>query len=211
MEEAETSNEGLPANISPIATAYSSGSASPSVDPMELRTDANRAADNIFHLKRFTDLKRQRVIWELGVLLHQSEVDEATSVAKAKVIHLWEVLETKVGCSRSVLKAKCNYRVAVKEAKTIKALTHTTQIRSDFDITNSLQYRAGFGMNTVCELFPHIHMEGFCCVGQGHVIFTVNSSAVCQPNVMQICNNIVMNLHHILCVRAFRGNLLQKS
>ena len=36
MEEAEASLEGLPANISPITAAYSSGSASPPVDPTEL-------------------------------------------------------------------------------------------------------------------------------------------------------------------------------
>ena len=36
MEEAEASLEGLPANISPITAAYSSRSASPSVDPTEL-------------------------------------------------------------------------------------------------------------------------------------------------------------------------------
>ena len=74
----------------------------------------------MLHLKRSTDLKRQRVIWELGVLLHQSEVDEAASVAKAKVIHLQEVFDTKVGCSRAVLEAKCIYQEAVKEAKTIR-------------------------------------------------------------------------------------------
>ena len=119
MEEAETSLEGLPANVSPITTAYSSGSASPSVDPTELQTDTNRAANNMLQLRRSTDLKRQRVIWELGVLLCQSEANEAASVAKAKVIHSWEVLDAKVGCSRSVLEAKCNYPVAVKEAKTI--------------------------------------------------------------------------------------------
>ena len=119
MEEAETSLEGLLANISPIAT-YSSGSASPSVDPTELQTNANRATNNMLHLKRSTYLKRQRVIWELGVLLHQSEVNEAASVAKAKVVHSQEVLDAKVGCSRSVLEAKCNYRVAVKEAKMIR-------------------------------------------------------------------------------------------
>ena len=43
MEEAETSLEALPANISLITAAYSSGSASPSVDPTELWTDTNRA------------------------------------------------------------------------------------------------------------------------------------------------------------------------
>ena len=120
MEEAETSLEGLPANISPITASYSSRSASPSVDPMEPQTNANRAANNMLHLKRSTDLKRQRVIWELGVLLCQSKVDEATSVAKAKIVHLQEVLDAKGGHSRSVLEAKCNYQVAVKEAKTTR-------------------------------------------------------------------------------------------
>ena len=55
MEEAEASLESLPANISPIAIAYSSRSASPPVDSMELQTNANRAADNMLHLKRSTD------------------------------------------------------------------------------------------------------------------------------------------------------------
>ena len=50
----------------------------------------------------------------------QSEVDEATSIEKAQVIHSWEVLDTKVGCARSVLEAKCNYWVAIQEAKTIR-------------------------------------------------------------------------------------------
>ena len=87
MEEAEACLEGLPTNVSPIATACSSGSASPSVDPIELQTNTNMATDHMLHVKRSTDLKRQWVIWELGLLLHQSEVEEAASVEKAKVIH----------------------------------------------------------------------------------------------------------------------------
>ena len=120
MEEAEASLEGLPANISPISATCSSGSASPSVDPIELQTNANMATDHMLCMKRSTDLKRQWVIWELGLLLHQSEVDEAMSVKKAKVIHSWEVLDAKVGCTRSVLEAKCNYWAAVQEAKMIR-------------------------------------------------------------------------------------------
>ena len=120
MEEAEASLECLPANISPIAAACSSSSVSPSVDPTELQTNANMAADHMLHVKRSTDLKRQHVIWELGLLLHQSEVKEAVSIEKAKVVHSWEVLDAKVGCTRSVLKAKCNYWAATQEAKTIR-------------------------------------------------------------------------------------------
>ena len=74
----------------------------------------------MLHMKRSKDLKRQCGIWELGLLLHQSEVDEAASTKKAKVIHSWEVLDAKVGCARSVLKAKCNYRAAIQEAKMIR-------------------------------------------------------------------------------------------
>ena len=53
-------------------------------------------------------------------MLHQSEVKEAASIAKAKVVHSQEVLDVKVDCTKSVLEAKCNYRVAVQEAKTIR-------------------------------------------------------------------------------------------
>ena len=59
MEEVEASLKSIPANISPIAATYSSSSASPSVDPTELQTDANLAADHMLHVKRSTDLKRQ--------------------------------------------------------------------------------------------------------------------------------------------------------
>ena len=120
MEEVEASLKCLPANVSPITAAYSSSSASPSVDPTELQANANTAANHMLHVKRSTDLKRQCVIWELGLLLHQSEVNEAASIEKAKVIHSWEVLDAKVGCARSVLKAKCNYWAAIQEAKMIR-------------------------------------------------------------------------------------------
>ena len=120
MEKVEASLKCLPANVSPIATACSSSSASPSADPTELQANANVAADHMLHVKRSTDIKRQCVMWELGLLMCQSEVNEAASIEKAKVIHSQEVLDAKVDCARSVLKAKSNYRAAVQEAKTIR-------------------------------------------------------------------------------------------
>ena len=51
IDEAEGSLEDIPANISPIAAIYSSRSASPPVDPSELQANANRAIDNMFHLR----------------------------------------------------------------------------------------------------------------------------------------------------------------
>ena len=117
IEEVEASLEDLPANISPIATAYSSRSVSPPVDPSELQTNANRAIDNMLHLKRSIDIKRHRAIWELGVMLHQNESQEATSVAEAKAICLQVTHDARIVCSQSVLEAKTNFLVVVKEAK----------------------------------------------------------------------------------------------
>ena len=94
VEEAEASLEDIPTNISPIATAYSSRSVSPPVDPSELWANANRAINNMLHLKRSIDIKRQRAIWDLGVMLWQNESQEAASVTAAKAI-----------CSQATLKA----------------------------------------------------------------------------------------------------------
>ena len=106
IEDAESSLEDIPANISPIATAYSGRNVSPPVDSSELLANANKAINNMFHLKRSIDVKRQRAIWELGVMLHQNEPLEAASVAAAKATY-----------SQSVLEAKNNFCVAVMEAK----------------------------------------------------------------------------------------------
>ena len=120
MEEGEASLESNPVNVSPIAAMYSSCSGSPTVDLTELQMDANLAVNHMLSVKRSMDLKRQQMIWELGVLLCCNEAKEAASNEKAKVVYSWEVLDTKVDYAKAVLEAKCNYRVAVQEAKTIR-------------------------------------------------------------------------------------------
>ena len=98
MEEAEGSLEGIPTKISLIAAVYSSRSASPPVGPLELQANANRAIDNMLHLKRSLDIKRQRATWELGAMLHQNESQGATLITGAKAV-----------CSHAVTEAKTNY------------------------------------------------------------------------------------------------------
>ena len=95
MEEVEGSLEGIPTNISLIAAIYSSSSASPPVDLSELQANANRAIDNMLHLKRSLDIKRQRATWELGAILCQNESQGAALIAAAKAI-----------CSQAVTEAK---------------------------------------------------------------------------------------------------------
>ena len=77
--------------------------------PPELRANANRAIDNMLHLKRSLDVKRQRTTWELGVILHQNKSQGAASIAAAKDVYFQAVLE-----------AKTNYQTTVMEAKTTR-------------------------------------------------------------------------------------------
>ena len=107
IEGMEGSLGDIHTNISPIAAVYSSRSASPPVHLSELWANANRAIDNMLHLKRSLDIKRQRATWELGVILHQRESQGAASIAAAKAVY-----------SQAVLEAKTNYRTAIMEAKT---------------------------------------------------------------------------------------------
>ena len=72
-------------------------------------------------VKRSSDIKRQWAIWELEVLLHHHEAEEATANEKAKIIHSRRTLDAKVGCTKVVMEAKYNYRVAVQEAKMIRS------------------------------------------------------------------------------------------
>ena len=109
MEEAEGSPEGIPTNISLIAAVCSSRSASPLVDASELQANANRAIDNMLHLKRSLDVKRQRATWEFGAILHQNESQGVALIAAAKAV-----------CSQAVTEAKTNHQTAATEAKTTK-------------------------------------------------------------------------------------------
>ena len=117
VKEAKASLEDIPTNISPIATAYSSRSVSPPLDPSELWANANRDIDNMLHLKRSIDIKRQRAIWELGVMLHQNESQEATSVATAKAIYSQSVLEAKTNFGTAIMEAKMNRGHSIQKAE----------------------------------------------------------------------------------------------
>ena len=108
VEGAEASLEDLPANISLVATAYSSRSVSPLVDPSEIQANANTAIDNMLHLKRSMDVKSQ------------SKSQETTSVTEARAICSLATLDVWIIYSQSVLEAITNCLVVVKEAKTIR-------------------------------------------------------------------------------------------
>ena len=65
--------------------------------------------------------QRQRAVWDLGVLLHQTEFQVAATVQEARTICSQTALGIQTACSQLIFEAKTGYLVAVKEAKTTRS------------------------------------------------------------------------------------------
>ena len=96
------------------------GASAPSVDVVELWTNANKALDELLSTKGSIDARRWRAVWELGMMLHQNESKVAAMIKEARVICSQTTLDIWTACSQSLLEAKTGYLAAVKEAKTTR-------------------------------------------------------------------------------------------
>ena len=117
VEEMETFLESNPINVYPPMATCSDHSDSPMIDLMELQADANLAANYMLSVKRSSDLERQWAIQDFEASLCQQE---AMANERAKIIHSRKDLDAKVGCTKAVMKAKYDYRMAVQEARMIR-------------------------------------------------------------------------------------------
>ena len=113
INEGEASLEDIPTNISLIAAISKSESISPLVDLTELRTNANKAIDELLSTKGSIDTRRWRAVRELGMMLHQNESQAATSIKEARVICSQMTLDVWTACLQSILEAKTGYLAVV--------------------------------------------------------------------------------------------------
>ena len=120
IDEGEASPEDIPTNISPIAAISESRSISPLVDLTELWTNTNKALDGLLSTKGSIDARRQRAVWELGVMLCQNESQAAALIKEARVICCQTTLDVWTACSQSILEAKSGYLAVLKEANTTR-------------------------------------------------------------------------------------------
>ena len=120
VEEMETSQESNPINVYSPMAAGSNCSDSPTIDLTELQADDNLATNHMLSIKRSSDLERQQAIQDFEALLHQQEAKAAMANERAKIVHFRKDLNAKVKCTKVVMKAKYNYRVAIQEARAIR-------------------------------------------------------------------------------------------
>ena len=117
VPETEASIESNPIHDSPTAVANSSHSDSPAMDLPELQSNAHLAINHMLSVRRSLELKRQWVIWDYKASLHQQEAKTAATNERAKIAHSRKGLQARAKCTKVVMRAKYNYRVAVQEAR----------------------------------------------------------------------------------------------
>ena len=121
VKEAEASLEDIPTSISPIAAISRTGSVIPLMDIIGLQANVHKALDDLLNTKGSIDTRRQRAVWELGIVLCQNESEVATSIKEAKAVCSQVALNAQTTCSQLILKAKTDCLAAVKKAKTTKS------------------------------------------------------------------------------------------
>ena len=120
VPEMEASMESNPICNSPTAVAYSSCSDSPTMDLPELQANDHLAINHMLSIKRSLDLERQWAIRDFETSLHQREAEAAAANERAMIVHSRKDLQARVKCTKVVMRAKYDYRVAIQEARAIR-------------------------------------------------------------------------------------------
>ena len=120
VPETEASIESNPIHDSPTAVANSSCSDSPIMDLPEIQANAHLAINHMLSIKRSSELERQQAIWDFEASLHQQEAEAAAANERAKIVHSRKDLKARVKCTKVVMRAKYDYRVAVQEARAVR-------------------------------------------------------------------------------------------
>ena len=89
------------------------------MDLLELQANAHLAINHMLSIKRSSELERQQAIWDFEALLHQQEAEAAAANERAKIVHSRKDLQARVKCTKAVMRAKYDYRVAVQEARAV--------------------------------------------------------------------------------------------
>ena len=155
VDKMETSQDSNPIHVYSPMAAGSNRSDSPMIDLMELQADANLATNHMLSIKRSSDLKRQWAIQDFEASLCQQEAEEAMANERAKIVHSRKDLNAKVKCTKVVMKAKCNYRMAIQEARMIRC---NELQESEATYSEALGENAA-AKSTQCTILHREHMK----------------------------------------------------
>ena len=118
-EMAEASLEEIPTSPSPTAETPGPSSGAPPAGAAHLQEEANKALGGLLAIKSSIDAHWQKLVWELGMDLHQNDSKTTESIKEAKAICAHSTQEGKALCSTAIKDAKATCAWSIQEAKTL--------------------------------------------------------------------------------------------
>ena len=88
-------------------------------DVSQLQEKANKALEELLATKSSINSHRQKVVWELGMELHQNDSETVESIKEARAICTCASLDAEALCSATVKEAKGTYTHTIWEAKAL--------------------------------------------------------------------------------------------
>ena len=116
-EMGEASLEEIPAAPLPIAGTPGPHSGTPTKDADHLQKEANKALWELLAVMSSINAHQQKLVWKLGMDLHQNESKTSKSTKEAKAICDTAIKEAKATYAHSIQEAKTCFSMAIKEAK----------------------------------------------------------------------------------------------
>ena len=124
VEMAEASLEQVPTTISSIAGTPGSRSGTPPADMSQLWEKANKALEELLATKSSINACRWKVVWELGMELHQNNSETGESIKETRAICTHVTLDAEALCSATVKEAKATCTHTIWEAKALLLHSH---------------------------------------------------------------------------------------
>ena len=122
-EMGEASLEQIPIAPSPIPKTLGLSSGTSTENTIFLWKEANKALGELLTTRPSIDAYQWKLVWKLGMDLHQNESDRTKSIREAKAICNAAIQEAKAACACSIQEAEMCCSMASKEAKVTCAHT----------------------------------------------------------------------------------------
>ena len=122
-EMGDASLEEIPTASSPTAKTPGPRGGAPPTDTGHLLEEANKALGELLATKSSIDAHQQKLVWELGMALHQNDSKTAEYIREAKAICTCSTREAKILCSTNFKEAKAICACSTQEAKTLCSMT----------------------------------------------------------------------------------------
>ena len=187
----EASLEEVPTTISPIAVTPGSRSIAPPTDTSQLQEKANKALKELLATRSSIDACRQKVVWELGMELHQNDSETAESTKEARAIYTCATLDAEALCSATVKEAKATCTHTIWEAKALCS----TAIR---DAETQGASQADSLHRQHAKTIKHLEEQVIQEEGKSQIEFLSTCQATLQASPAELRGTLVASYHILM-------------